>query len=309
MKNLGQFVNFAAVARHGSFAEAARELGLAPSSVAKSVARLEKDLGARLFHRTTRTVTLTEEGRLLYDKASRLLEEIEALDLGSLRDDDEPAGLLRIGAPVGYGGRVVLPVLTQLRERYPSLEIDLRLSDEHVNLFDEALDAVVRFGELDDSTLIARRIDEQPLVLCASPRYLARHARIEVVQDLRLHTLIAFRMPMTGRERPFEFVENGCNVVFPPDARIRINHGEALVEAAELGAGLAQVPAFFAGPRIADGSLVEVLPHCRPEPLVVNLLTPGSRVRPARVRVLIDAIAANVGGSASVHELGGDAIC
>ncbi|WLE59539.1 LysR family transcriptional regulator [Burkholderia plantarii] len=297
MKNLSQFVNFSAVARHGSFAQAARELGLAPSSVAKSVARLEKDLGARLFHRTTRSVTLTEEGRLLYDKASLLLEQIEALDLGALRNDDEPAGILRLGTPIGYGERVVLPVLTKLRERHPALDIDLRLSDERVNLVDEGLDAVIRFGELDDSTLIARRIDEQPLVLCASPRYLARHSHIGAVRDLAKHALIAFRMPTTGRERPFEFVENGSTVVFTPDARISISHGEALVEAAVLGAGLAQVPAFFARPRFNEGSLVEVLPHCRPAPLIVNLVTPGSRVRPARLRALIDAITSDIGGS------------
>lgn len=290
MKNLTQFVNFSAVARHGSFAQAARELGLAPSSVAKSVARLENELGARLFHRTTRSVTLTEEGRRLYEKAARLLQEIEALDLGSVGGDDEPAGVLRIGAPIGYGGRVVLPALTQLRERYPSLDIDLRLSDERVNLLDDGLDAVVRFGELDDSTLIARQIDQQPLVLCASPRYLARRAPIGAVKDLAQHSLIAFRMPTTGRERPFEFIENGSKVVFTPDARMSISHGESLAEAAALGAGLAQVPAFFARPRFADGTLVEVLPHCRPEPLTVNLITPGSRVRPARVRALIDAI-------------------
>lgn len=301
MKNLSQFVNFSAVARHGSFAQAARELGLAPSSVAKSVARLEADLGARLFHRTTRSVTLTEEGRLLYEKASRLLEQIEALDLGSLRDDDEPAGILRLGAPVGYGAHVVLPVLARLRERYPSLDIDLRLSDERVNLIDEGLDAVIRFGELDDSTMIARRIDAQPLVLCASPRYLSRHAPIDAVKDLAHHALIAFRMPTTGRERPFEFIENGSKVVFPPDARITISHGEALVEAAVLGAGLAQVPAFFARPRLDEGSLIEVLPHCRPAPLIVNLVTPGSRKRPARLRALIDAITSEVGGAGSKH--------
>lgn len=172
MKNLGQFLNFSVVARHGSFAQAARELGLAPSSVAKSVARLEKDLGARLFHRTTRALTLTEEGRTLYAKCELLVAQIDALDLTSLGGSDEPAGMLRIGAPIGYGVRIVLPLLARLRERHPALEFDLRLSDGRVSLLDEGFDAVIRFGELEDSSLIAHKIDEQPLVLCASPAYL-----------------------------------------------------------------------------------------------------------------------------------------
>lgn len=290
MKNLSHFVYFSAVARLGSFTQAARELGLAPSSVAKSVGRFEKDVGSRLFHRTTRSVTLTEEGRALYTKCARLLEEIEALGLDSGKDDDAPAGVLRIGAPVGYGVRVLLPALARLRERYPSLEIDLRLSDARVNLLDEGLDAVVRFGALEDSTLIAHKIGEESLVLCASPGYLAAHAKIRTVQDLTHHSLIAFRLPTNGRDRPLEFIERGRKVVFTADAPFRISHGDALAEAAVLGAGLAQVPEFLAHPHFVDGTLVEVLERCRPAALAVNLVLPGSRVRPARVRALIDAL-------------------
>jgi DNA-binding transcriptional LysR family regulator len=293
MKNLSQFVNFSAVARHGSFAQAARELGLAPSSVAKSVARLEKDLGARLFHRTTRAVTLTEEGRALFAKSARLLEEIEALDLDSVSDNDEPAGVLRIGAPIGYGVRVVLPVLARLRERYPLLEFDLRLSDGRVSLTDEGLDASIRFGELEDSSLIAQKIDEQALVLCASPTYLSRHARIRAVRELEDHTLIAFRLPTNGRDRPLEFIENGEKVSVESQAPFRISHGEALAEAALLGIGLAQMPEFFARQYLAAGALVEVLANFRPAPLAVNLVLPGSRVRPARVRALVEAFTAS----------------
>jgi LysR family transcriptional regulator, regulator for bpeEF and oprC len=287
MKNLSQFVNFSAVARHGSFAKAARELGLAPSSVAKSVARLEEELGARLFQRTTRSVTLTEEGRALYAKSVRLLDEIDALDLGSVKESDEPAGTLRIGAPVGYGVRVLLPKLAQLRERYPLLEVDLRLSDERVSLLDEGLDAAVRFGELEDSSFIAQKIDEQNLVLCASPAYLEAHPRIRSVQDLASHSIVAFRLPTSGRDRPLEFIENGLRVTLPSNSTFHINHGEALAHAAVLGVGLAQIPEFFAGSFLESGALVEVLQNARPAPLPVSLVLPGSRVRPARVRALI----------------------
>ncbi|MGF6767787.1 LysR family transcriptional regulator for bpeEF and oprC [Paraburkholderia sp. GAS199] len=290
MKNLSQFVNFSAVARHGSFAQAARELGLAPSSMAKSVARLEKDLNARLFHRTTRSVTLTEEGRALYAKCELLLAQIDALDLTSVGASDEPAGMLRIGAPIGYGVRIVLPVLARLRERHPALEFDLRLSDSRVSVLDEGLDAVVRFGQLEDSSLIAHQIDEQPLVLCASPTYLAGHDPIRAIRDLVHHTIIVFRLPTHGRDRPLEFIEKGKTVTLTPDTPFRISHGEALAEAAVLGIGIAQMPQFFAQPYLAEGSLVELLPKCRPAPLAVNLVLPGSRVRAGRVRALVEAL-------------------
>lgn len=290
MKNLSQFLNFLAVARHGSFAQAARELGLAPSSVAKSVARLEHHIDARLFQRTTRSMTLTEEGRLLAEKGARVLKAIEALELGSAKAETEPAGVLHIGAPVGYGVRVLLPILTRLQQRYRLLDIDLRLSDARVGLHSEGLDAVIRFGELDDSTLIARKIDEQALVLCASPQYLASRPKISTVHDLANHALIAFRLQTSGRDRHFEFMESGQKIVLTPAARFRISHGEALAEAAALGAGLAQMPEFLAGPYLTSGTLVEVLPDCRPAPLAVNLVLPGSKIRPARVRGLIDVL-------------------
>jgi DNA-binding transcriptional LysR family regulator len=290
MKNLSQFLNFAAVARHGSFARAARELSLAPSSVAKSIARLEQELGVRLFNRTTRSVHLTEEGQTLFARCSRLLDEIDALDLRSVSDAAEPAGTLCIGAPIGYGTQIVLPVLTALQRRYPALDFDLRLSDEQVNVIGEGLDAVIRFGALNDSSMIARQFDSQPLVLCASPAYLAAHPKIRAVADLAQHAVVAFRMPTSGRERSLEFIEKGQAVTIAPKSRFRISHGEALIGAAVQGAGLVQVPEFMARRHLDSGALDELLPHCRPAPLPVNVIVPGSRTRPVRVDALIDAL-------------------
>ena len=290
MKNLSQFLNFAAVARHGSFANAARELSLAPSSVAKSIARLEQELGVRLFNRTTRSVHLTAEGQTLFAKCSRLLDEIEALDLRSVSNAAEPSGTIRIGAPIGYGTRVVVPVLAALQRRYPALEIDLRLSDEQVNLVKEGLDAVIRFGTLSDSSMIARQFDLQPLILCASPAYLATNPRIRNVNDLSNHTFVVFRMPTGGRDRPLEFIEGGRSVTISPNSRFRISHGEALVNAAARGAGMVQMPEFMARPLLDSGALQEVLHQFRPKPLPVNVIVPGSRAAPVRVKALVEAL-------------------
>lgn len=298
MKNLTQFINFSAVAKHGSFANAARDLGLAPSSMAKSVARLEEELGAQLFHRTTRSVTLTEEGHRLFAKCSRLLDEIDALDLHSIRESDEPAGMLRIGAPVGYGTRVLLPKLAKLQKRFPALEIDLRLSDERVSLHDEGLDAAIRFGELEDSALVARKIDEQNLILCASPSYLERHLPVRTIEDLAGHHTIAFRLPTNGRDRVLQFVEQAEPVSINTDVRFHISHGEALAHAALLGIGVAQIPEFFAQPFLESGALIELLSSFRPKPLSVSLILPGSRNRPPRVKALVDVLT----GSLSISD-------
>src|ERR1700761_1881718 len=183
MKNLNQFLSFAAVARNGSFAAAARELGLAPSSVAKSVARLESDLGTRLFHRTTRSLRLTEEGARLFERCASLLDAINALETLVTGGDAGPAGTLRVGAPIGYGTRRIVPVLSRLLAQHPSLDVEMRLSDERVNLVQEGLDAVIRIGHNEDSALVARQFDQQHLMLCATPQYIKRHGKVRTVTD------------------------------------------------------------------------------------------------------------------------------
>jgi LysR family transcriptional regulator, regulator for bpeEF and oprC len=290
MKNLKQFLSFAAVARNSSFAAAARELGLAPSSVAKSVARLESDLGVRLFHRTTRAVRLTAEGDALFAKCARVLEEIELLELSATHSAEAPAGTLRVGAPIGYGTRRIVPVLNRLLAAYPALNVDMRLTDERVNPITEGLDAVVRIGSLDDSGLVARRFDQQHLVLCASPAYIKIHGALRAIEEVEQRSVIVFRMPTSGRERPLEFVDAAEKIQVRPQSRFALSHGDAMVEAVLQGAGIAQVPEHMVAHHITQGALVEELPGCRPAPLPVSVLTPGARMMPPRVRSFIDAL-------------------
>ena len=290
MKNLKQFMSFAAVARNNSFAAAARELGLAPSSVAKSVARLESDLGVRLFHRTTRAVRLTAEGDALFAKCARVLEEIDSLELSTARSAEAPSGTLRVGAPIGYGTRKIVPVLTRLLAAHPALNVDMRLTDERVNLVSEGLDAVIRIGYLDDSGLVARRFDLQHLVLCASPDYIKVHGALNAVEEVEGRSVILFRMPTSGRERPLEFVDGGEKIQLRPRSRFALSHGDAMVEAVLQGAGIAQVPEHMVTQHIRQGTLVELLRECRPAPLPVSVMTPSARMMPPRVRSFIDAL-------------------
>lgn len=292
MKGIQQFVAFAATAKHRNFAAAAREQGLAPSTLAKAVARLESALGVKLFHRTTRLVTLTPDGERLFERCQRVLAELEDLHTEASGTRASPAGTLRVEMPVFYGKRYVMPLLCELAQRHPGLRLDLRLSDMHADLVRNGIDLAVRIGRLQDSTLIARRVDQQALVLCASPHYLARHGTPRRIEDLASHAAIVFRLPTSGRDRPWQFRQRGAAVELNPQTQMRVNETEGLVEAIRLGMGLCQIPDLLVADELARGELVEVLPTCRPEAMPINLVYPSARLLPARVRVAITALEA-----------------
>jgi DNA-binding transcriptional LysR family regulator len=290
MHTLQQLMAFAETAKHGTFAAAARQLGGAPSTLAKAVARLEAALGVKLFHRTTRQVTLTPDGERLFQRCQRVLAEVEDLQAEATGTRADLAGLLRVDLPITYGRRFVLPLLAELARRHPRLELDVRLNDGWADLVRDRIDLALRVGHLRDSTLVARRIDRQVLVLCASPAYLAERGTPKRVEDLSRHAAIRFRLPSSGRNRPWQFRQRGRAVELDPAAAVRFNDGEGLVEAARLGLGLCQVPDYMAADEIGRGELVEVLPACRPEPAPISVVVPSGRLLPARVRAAIDAL-------------------
>jgi DNA-binding transcriptional LysR family regulator len=283
---------FAESARRASFAAAARELGLSPSAVAKSVARLEADLNLRLFHRTTRRVALTQEGEELYERCRRVLDELGELEQLAASAATEPAGVLRIDVPVTYGKQVLIPVLAALAQRHPALRLDVQLSDRYADVIGAGLDAVVRIGALDDSRLVARVFDRQHLGVYGAPGYLRQRGRPQVPADLAQHDCVVFRMPSTGRVRPWQFAVRGKPVALMPPDRYGMNDGEGIVAAAIAGLGLAQVPDYMAAPAVAAGQLEEVMVRHRPKPLPIALVYPTRRHLPLRLRVLIDALVA-----------------
>ena len=292
MHSLQQLAAFAETAKHGSFAAAAREGGSAPSTLAKAVARLEQSLGVKLFHRTTRQVSLTADGERLFGRCQRLLAEVEELHAEASGVREAPSGTLRIDLPIVLGRRLILPALARLSERYPALALDVRLQDSYTDLVKEGVDLAVRVGALKDSSLVARRFGTQQLVLVASPEYLARRGTPRRVDQLAGHDAMVFRMPSTGRDRPWQFRQRGQPVELHPASRVRINDGEGLVEAARMGLGIAQVPDYFTADGIARGELVEVLPGARPAPMPLSIVYPGARLVPQRVRVVIEALEA-----------------
>jgi DNA-binding transcriptional LysR family regulator len=290
MTSLDLMVSFASAARHAGFASAARELGLSPSAVAKNIARFEAQLGMRLFHRTTRRVTLTQDGEGIYERCQRILEDVQSLEAQASDARSGIRGTLRLDMPVSYGRRVVLPVLMALRARHPALQIDARFSDHRVDLVKDGLDAAVRIGPLADSGLVGRQFDQQVLGTYASRAYLERHGEPTSPQQLERHTCLLFRMPTSGRDRPWQFRSGKRALSLTPRSELRLGDGEALVDAAVASLGLLQAPTYLAEHEVTRGRLLEILKAYRPQPLPISLVYPGHRHIPLRVRALAEAL-------------------
>lgn len=290
MQGLQQFSAFVATARHGGFAAAAREQGVASSTLAKAVGRLEDALGVKLFHRTTRQVTLTPDGERLFERCQRVLAEIEDLRAEAGGARSAPEGLLRVDLPVYYGKRYVMPLLAALLRRHPGLRLDARFTDAQVDLVREGVDLAVRIGTLRDSSLVARPVDRQHLVLCASADYVAAHGAPRRVEDLAQHATIAFRLPTSGRDRPWQLRRQGRPFEWVPAPRVRIDETEALVDALRLGLGICQLPHMLVADALRGGELVELLPGSRPAPMPIHVVYPSARLVPVRVRAALDAL-------------------
>jgi DNA-binding transcriptional LysR family regulator len=288
--SLDLIVSFASAARHQGFAQAARELGVSPSAVAKNVARLEAKLGMRLFHRTTRKVTLSQDGAEIYARCQRILEDVEMLEAAATETRSGARGTLRIDMPIAYGRQVVLPVLATLMARHPELKIDARFSDHVVDIVSEGLDAAVRIGPLADSGLVGREFDKQFVCTYASSAYLARHGEPGTPDELAKHACILFRMPSSGRDRAWQFRAGRRTFSLTPQGNLRLGDGEALVQAAAADLGLVQVPTYLADREVKRGALVEILRRYRPPAMPISLVYSSNRHVPLRVRALASAL-------------------
>jgi DNA-binding transcriptional LysR family regulator len=291
MTSLDLIVSFTAAAHHASFAHAARELGLSPSAVAKNVARFEAQLDMRLFHRTTRQVRLSPDGEKVYDRCRRIMHDVESLEATATEARSQASGTLRIDMPATYGRQVVLPLLMKLTACHPALKIDARFSDHLVDIIKEGLDAAVRIGPLADSSLVGREFDQQRICTYSSPPYLEQFGEPRSPEELAKHACLLFRLPSSGRDRPWQFRCGRRNICLTPESGVRLGDGEALIQAAVAGFGLVQAPTYFAESDVRCGRLVEVLQQFRPPPLPISLVYPGPRYVPLRVRVLAEALA------------------
>lgn len=251
---------FMRVADAGGFSQAARALDLTQSQVSRAVQQLEERWGARLFHRTTRVVTLTEAGERAYEHARTLLEQAEELDNALSGVDAAPAGLLRIAAPIEFALAKLSPLTGRFLDRYPKVKLDFLLSDSPVDLAAQGVDLAFQFGPLPDSTLRSRRLCTYKRMLAAAPDFLERSGTPASPEDLRSAKAI-LSVPIGAN---WELVgPNGATAVVEPRGDVRASSGPAVVDLARQGLGVAMMPCFIAYPLIERGSLAEVLPAWR----------------------------------------------
>ncbi|WP_144113973.1 LysR family transcriptional regulator [Paraburkholderia sp. BCC1886] len=292
MDNLNGIVAFVRTAETLSFVAAGRKLGISASAVGKTIAKLERSLGVRLFHRTTRRVTLTEEGRHFHEHCHRILEDLRDAEAMLSKAAQTPRGRLRVSLPV-IGYRFLLPVLPAFSARYPDVELDLDFNDRLVDVVDGGFDAVIRSGALTDSSLTSRRLGPFRFVLCASPGYAARVGLPRKLAELSGHACVRYRFPTTGKLQPWTLTADGSE---PPNlsTAMTCNNMEALRGAVIAGFGIGFMPDFLAHDALASGELVSVLDDHPIAHGQFSILWPSSRQLLPKLRVFVDFMCAHL---------------
>lgn len=293
MDRLDGIETFVKVGELGSFSAAAKRLGWSKSAVSKQVAALEERLGAKLFHRTTRALSLTEAGAAFLERARSILAELGEAESAVASLNGELQGLLWVNAPLSFGIRHVAPAITSFLGEHKNLRLELDLTDRFVDLIEEGYDLALRIGALADSSLIARKLAPIQRLLCASPDYLARAGIPETPADLAAHSCLSYRQER--RTAPW-ILDNGANrVSVTVDGPLATNNGDVLLEAARAGAGIVDLPTFYTCDDLRDRRLVPVLPGWSPPKLGLYAVYAPNRHLSLKVRKFIEFFAARLG--------------
>jgi LysR family transcriptional regulator for bpeEF and oprC len=280
---------FARVAELGSFARAADDLDMSRAMASSYVAQLEKHLGTRLLHRTTRKVTVSPEGVVYLERCKRILAEVQAADDEMRHARARPQGKLRIDVPVAFGRYLLMPALPAFTERYPEMALEIRFNDRYVDLGAEHIDVVLRSGEVKAPDLIARRIATSRLVTCAAPSYLARHGVPRTPADLRQHRTIGFLRSDTSRPSEWKFDHGRGGVQKLKLAfALSFNTSEPMVMSAYEGQGIIQTTDLLLGRAIAEGRVIELLKDYACEGPPLSVVYPRATQHLAKVRVFAE---------------------
>jgi DNA-binding transcriptional LysR family regulator len=288
MQELRTLEIFVKVAERRSFVRAAAELGITQSGVSNAISRLEEQLGSRLLARSTRHVSLTEEGAAYFERCRQALAELHEAELVLKHSQVRPSGNLCVDVPVSFGRLKILPLLGSFQQQYPDVKLRLTFNDRYVDLIEEHVDVAVRIGDLQDSTLIARRLADAQFSVVGSPQYFAKHKPPELPEQLADHNCLGFILRDTGHAREWRFVQSGADIGFAPKGTMSFNDGAAVYEAARGGYGLAQLPDYYMDTAISCGTLVSVLDRFKPKPISIWLVYPHARHLTAKVRAFVD---------------------
>ena len=279
---------FIRVAESGSFTHAADTLQMPRSTVSTAVQELENRLGTRLLARTTRSVRLTDDGRMFQQTALRLLGDFEDAENQFRLYRSQTRGHVKVNLPSRIGRLIVAPALPEFLDRYPGLDIELGMTDRSINLAEDGTDCVLRVGPLQDSSLIGRKLGLLPVFNVASPSYLAQHGTPQTPADLSAHQAVLYASPTTGRIEDWEWEHDGREDSRPVRGRVTVNSAEGAVACCLAGLGLAQLPAYDVLPHIRRGELVDILPQWRAAPLPMTLLYPHRTHLSRRLEVFTD---------------------
>jgi DNA-binding transcriptional LysR family regulator len=290
-ESLSGVATFVAVARSASFTDAGEVLGISKSAVGKAIARLEERLGVKLFHRTTRRLSLTADGEAYYAVCAAALDEIGEAESSLGTRLAEPAGRLRVDMPAAFGRRVVLPVLLDIAERYPALQLTLTFTDRVIDLVEEGVDLAIRFGPLDDTAdLMARRLTGHRWVIGVTPGYLERFGTPRTLDEVAAHRCILGHR--RGQPLSWHVNKDDTATRFMPPATYQIGDADAMVDATLAGFGLCQMPLALFRRHIEAGRLVTVLDEYTTRVIDVHAVWPRAvHLRP-KVRYVVDALLA-----------------
>lgn len=286
MDQLSAMRVFVRVVQTGSFSATGRELNTTQTTISKKVAALEKVLGVKLLTRSSRDHALTDVGAEYYEKCVAILGEVDEAEANARSQVASPKGVIRIAAPVAFGRLVIAPIIAEFFSLYPEIRVDLAQSDRHVDLISEGVDVAIRARKLEDSSLIARHLFENPLLLVASPEYLSLHGEPKEPMELKRHNCLVYTMLKTLNNWQFNRENEQFSV--PVSGNFQSDNGDVILEVALAGLGFAQLPIWMVGEHLTSGRLKQVLPDYKAQTLPFNAIYPQNRYVPLKVRCFVD---------------------
>jgi len=282
---------FVRVVETGALTRAADSLQMPKATVTTLMQQLEAELGVQLLNRTTRRVSVTTDGAAYYPRCVAILAQVDETEDSLARRHAAPGGQLRVDAPTLMARLVIVPALPGFFARFPDIHVQLACSERRADLIEEGVDCAVWSGELEDSTLIARRIGQLYFGTCAAPRYIAAHGQPRHPDELTAHRCINHFSPRTGKTFEWVFAKNGVRIQTSQPGDIALDDQNSYVAAAEAGLGIAQIPAFVLKEAMERGTLELVLGDWVPEPVPLNIVYPENRHLSNKIRVFVDWVA------------------
>lgn len=296
MDKLNLLKQFICVVEQGGFAAAANELGQSPSTLSKSIARLEKELSFKLFYRSTRQVSLTSAGSEYLKTAVNTLQALEQTENQLRQDNNEFRGQLRINLPVSYGRLYVMPLLQKFKQQYPDIDFQLSFNDSYVDMMEKQIDLTIRTGTVSETNLVARKISPIDFVICASKTYLEQHPKI-TPETLIDHPWIRFKYQQSGRLMPIVLANGEHALQLDACQQYIVDDGEALASLCSQGLGLTQLPHFIARNWLESEELQVVMPYYRNSKQGVYAIYPNREYLPAKVKAFVDFLIAEMEAS------------